>query len=167
MPSCGFIDVQELLPNNLEQQDIEKLVDCSKSVHSCLRADAHLVSGVYLLSEDLLVKAKAVAKKSGTELAEADLIAGKRTVPLGRSAVVESSGEYRTSHICWYSHFSCVQLPDVGRQEQVCTIRHNLPCMMFMSFKRSRLDAMRVQRYTDLLYLHRRVLDLRTHSLCL
>lgn len=91
LPSSGFMDVREFLPENLEKQDIEKLVANSKSVHSCLQSNARLVSGIFLVSEELLVKANAVAKKAGADSAESDLTAGKRAVPLGKSGAASAS----------------------------------------------------------------------------
>ena len=84
VPTCGFLDLRELLPHSLERQDVLKILDCSESVRSCLHTGASLVSGVYLVSGELLERANAVAKKAGADLGERDLIAGKRSVPVGK-----------------------------------------------------------------------------------
>ena len=84
IPTCGFLDLRELLPDSLERQDALKLLDSSKSVQSCLQAGASLVSQVYLVSDELLERANAIAKKAGVDLGERDLVAGKRSVPAGK-----------------------------------------------------------------------------------
>jgi hypothetical protein len=97
VPSCGFLDIRELVPSHLEQHDIEKLVDCSMSIHSCLQRGAQFVAGSYLVSEEMLAEAKAVARKLGIDTAEKDLISGTRTVPSGKTGSVPSAGEPSTA----------------------------------------------------------------------
>lgn len=96
LPNIGFVDVRELLPNSLEQQDVQKLLEHSKPVQSCLASEACLVSGVYLVSDELLSKAHAVAKRTGVETAEQDLMSGKQAlrVPDG---VIEKLGAAKSS----------------------------------------------------------------------
>lgn len=85
VPTSGFLDLRELLPHSLERPDVLKLLDCSESVRSCLQAGASLVSGVYLVSGELLKRTDAVTKKAGADLGERDLIAGTRSFPVGKA----------------------------------------------------------------------------------